>query len=328
MSVVSDPEAVVFRPPLWSQMGSYSAADDRRLIQATFNDGVIDVDDLRVSPRAEGPNMSVDIAPGHVVIPGRDQADQGRYLCPLAQRVNLPVPAGPAAGQHRRDWIIASVDEGDGVTVEPTWTLGVYRGTPGITLTEPPWTAADPWPASASVLAFITPIGANTSRITGEEIVDARVRTRPASVGHFRTYYVRLPGEIRPGGEFERWGGIIWVYSPAYDVPLDIELRLESTMASASSQRAQGEFRLCFAYGHTFAGATHISPHTWLNASDATDNRLFSRTYLIRDFTPRDGGTIWAWAEVRTTPGYATARFTWGELYMRITPAGGLMEWR
>jgi hypothetical protein len=170
-------EEVIYRPPIWSQLAAYSAADDRRIIESIFLDGVISPGDLKITPRAEGTNLSVDVAPGHVVVLGTEQADQGRYLCPLAHRVNLALAAGPAAGQSRFDLIVAHVIESSDPDTPTDWAVEVVRGeastAPGV----------PPAPASSYPLAVVGPIAQGTASITANLIADRRHISRPAPLG-------------------------------------------------------------------------------------------------------------------------------------------------
>jgi hypothetical protein len=178
-----EPMSAVYRPPLWSQNSAYSASDDRRLIAATLTPGVIKPGDLRVIPRQEGANMSVDVLPGMIAIEGTEQADQGSYLCALTQRVNVQVAAGPSAGSQRWDAIVARVSEP--IDQPATWNIAWFGGSARAdALRDFP-----PWPPSSVVLAFVGPIQSNTTQITEGMILDVRPGGQPPPdiMGELRT---------------------------------------------------------------------------------------------------------------------------------------------
>jgi hypothetical protein len=98
--------------PLWMQNAEYAAQADRTLLESLFRrGGVMGVADFLVGPRAAGPNLSVDVAPGGVAIRGTDAPDQMTYLWTSTAVVNVPLEAAPGAGQSRIDLIIANLTD-------------------------------------------------------------------------------------------------------------------------------------------------------------------------------------------------------------------------
>lgn len=88
---------------------SYSALDTRDLLHALIAaEGVLS--GLRVSQRAAGANMSVDVASGVCFITGDDVSDQGKYQCRSTATENLTVPAAPGSGT-RTHRVVARVKD-------------------------------------------------------------------------------------------------------------------------------------------------------------------------------------------------------------------------
>ena len=55
--------------PIWLQNAVYSASEFRDVLEVFPNVGAVNVNDLKVSQRGAGANMSVDVAAGLGVIP-------------------------------------------------------------------------------------------------------------------------------------------------------------------------------------------------------------------------------------------------------------------
>ncbi|MCL2768807.1 MAG: hypothetical protein FWD42_01685 [Solirubrobacterales bacterium] len=315
-------EGVVYRPPLWSQNSEYSAADDRRLIMATLRGGVIDLDDLRVVPRQEGSNMSVDVLPGHVVIPGTDQADQGHYVCPLAQRVNVPIPAGPSAGNWRRDRIYARVYEPGGEE-EAYWRCEVLPGTSGPTSAVAPFLPDHP--PSAVMLCWIEEIASNTVAINADRIVDFRKLARPASMGECIIRAQALGQTAPPPGTAVRWDSPLRIVAPLAG-PVDVEVTAEGTVwwnnAGAGSgtvwvslyRDLAGQNPELLAFRQPadiglFAQGVQFGQYVKMNlVVEALKVNWYEQLYCEAVVQNKHGG----WGPV----------FTAGQLTMRITPSG------
>ena len=154
--------------PDWLQAGSYSANQDRYLIEAVWpTSGVLT--GMVVAPRGAGANMSVDVGPGAAVAHGTDIANQGSYLCRLLATSNVaPIGAAPGVGLSRIDLIVAQVTDPVATgTGTAGWTLAVVPGTQASS-PSPPAT-----PPSAVVLAQIS-VPNGTAQITAAQITDAR----------------------------------------------------------------------------------------------------------------------------------------------------------
>jgi len=155
--------------PLWAQNSAYPAATDRHLIGATLGAGVVRSGDLLVGPRAAGAAMSVDIAPGEVVVPS--SIDRGAYLCVSTAIESVSIAAAPGTGQSRIDLIYAEVRDSQ-ATGAPggysDWHMDVVTGTP---TTGTPTVPAVP--ANSVALAQIA-VAAGTASITAGLITDRR----------------------------------------------------------------------------------------------------------------------------------------------------------
>jgi hypothetical protein len=181
MTDVEPLAAADYDPPLWLQAVSYPAGVDRDLIDAVFpTAGIIAPGDFLVAPRAAGANMSVDVAPGKIVIAGTDITGQGKYVGRLKNTVNVPITAAPGAGLTRITRIVARIQDATVIggannlmTVETP-----VDGTPGSTPTYPGV------PASAFLLADLT-VASGTAAITAGLIADRRTLAAAANPGPY-----------------------------------------------------------------------------------------------------------------------------------------------
>lgn len=161
--------------PLWMQAGigdadvEFSALNDRLLIGELLSEGVLGVGALKVSQRAAGANMSVDVAAGVAVIDGDDVPEQGSYMVASTAVENLVIPAPPGSGS-RTHRIVAQIrdklhNSGDWSTYD--WALQVLEdtgsGTPAL-------------PDSAITLALVTVQNTDTTVEDDGGIVDGRAQ--------------------------------------------------------------------------------------------------------------------------------------------------------
>lgn len=118
-------------PPAWLQAGSYPAEDDRRLIETIFasSEGVILGDDLEVTQRGAGANMSVDVAGGRCVIKGDLSTYEGSYFMENRGVTNLVIAAADPTND-RIDRVIAEVLNSEYSGASNLWQLRVMTGTP------------------------------------------------------------------------------------------------------------------------------------------------------------------------------------------------------
>lgn len=140
---------------------TYSARQLRTWIDAVFaSEGVVGPGDLKVTQRAAGANMSVDVAAGMTVITGDSVAFQGKYVARNTAVVNVPITTAPTTGT-RTDIIVAKLldKQADGGT-QYAWTISALAGTTVV-------------PPSAVFLGQIA-VGANVTSITNSVITDQR----------------------------------------------------------------------------------------------------------------------------------------------------------
>jgi hypothetical protein len=163
-------QAVMGPTPLWMQNGSYGAVRDRELLASIFGPGVRSSNQLIVSPRAAGANLSVDVSGGQLVIAGTDTAGQGYYMCgaPAGIAANLAINGPPPAGQSRIDRIVARVYDTAVIGGSTNgWTIEVVEGTPAVSPTAPAL------PPSSLALARVT-VPAALAAVVAGNIVDER----------------------------------------------------------------------------------------------------------------------------------------------------------
>ena len=162
---------MTLKAPLWEQNDTYSATQDRQLIDALWSAGVVGVSDLIVSQRGAGANMSVDVAAGSAVVAGTDTTGQGKYLCKSDAVVNVSLATAPSTGQTRIDLIIAQVRDSDAIGgANNDWQIVAVTGTAATTGTQ----VAPATPASSLVLAQIT-VGPVVTTIVNANITDERL---------------------------------------------------------------------------------------------------------------------------------------------------------
>jgi hypothetical protein len=155
--------------PLWLQNSTYPAAVDRQLIAAGLETGVLGLNELAVTQRAAGANLSVDVAAGRAVVPVTDAPNLGSALCVSTAINNLIVAGAPGAGTSRIDLVIARVYDASiiGGSING-WQLEVVTGTPAAS------PAVPATPASSIVLARIAVASGQVS-VTTANITDTRV---------------------------------------------------------------------------------------------------------------------------------------------------------
>lgn len=157
--------------PLWLQNLRYDAREDRGLIADLFTEGVADLAaHFRVTPRAQGANMSVDVQPGVGYVTGDEEPGQGRYRVKRSAPFNLPIP--PELGNRRGDLIVGRVYD-DNVT-------GARKGffierVPGVPAPSPLGAFAVPAvPPTAIALAEVY-VRPGMPSIVAADILDRRV---------------------------------------------------------------------------------------------------------------------------------------------------------
>lgn len=166
---------MTLKKPLYLQAGEgdeeieYSALDWRSFLHGLFRgQGIMRPDTvaggLKVTQRAAGANMSVDVAAGRCIIEGDAVADQGKYFCWSTDVVNVAVPDPPASGD-RIHWVVARLyDDLHDSSGEYKWT---------IELIEDDGSGAEV-PDSAVPLAQVA-VSSGQSSVTNSDISDQRI---------------------------------------------------------------------------------------------------------------------------------------------------------
>ncbi len=175
--------------PLFMQNLTYTASEDRGIVEVLAGVGVLADGDLKVSQRAAGVNMSVDVAAGTVVIENA-VASRGRYLCKSTAVTNLAIAASPGVGASRIDIVVATVTDTEYGDPSDAWVLQVITGTAG------PSPTAPATPAGSLLLANIA-VGTSVSSISNANITDVRPYARGL------TYTNRLPTVAVDGQHFD-----------------------------------------------------------------------------------------------------------------------------
>ena len=152
----------------WMQNGSYSGREDRQLLAAMWDEGVLGVAGLKVTQHSPSADMSVDVTVGRAVVDGDDQPFQGSYLVTVTELVNVPLSAAPGSNS-RYDRIVLQVRDPDaGGVAGDDAIVTVITGTAAATPTVPAV------PASAISLGVIGPIGVGKTTIITSDIADDR----------------------------------------------------------------------------------------------------------------------------------------------------------
>jgi hypothetical protein len=159
---------VALETPIWLQGGTYSARQDRSLLDVIFTEGVIDPGGsaLLVAERAAGANDTVDVAAGAAIITGDDEADQGKYYVRNTAVVNVAFTPAPGTDE-RIDLLVLQVNDptaggaaGDNAVFEViTGTVAVSAVAPAV-------------PDTAIPLAEVLRLSTDTT------IVNARITDR------------------------------------------------------------------------------------------------------------------------------------------------------
>ena len=103
---------MTIRRPLFLQQDGPDAKEHRQLLAALWaSEGVITDTGVKVTQRAAGANLSVDVSAGSAVVTGDTSPDQGRYLVDVETAENVPIGTAPNPSQGRIDLIVLRVDD-------------------------------------------------------------------------------------------------------------------------------------------------------------------------------------------------------------------------
>lgn len=272
----------------------YSAQDFRLAItSSTYSrEGVLapELGQLRVSQRGAGPNMSVDIAAGFVVIEGDDVSDQGKYLMQstatenrdeFADGTSISAP-GSGARTHR---MVARVKDKlhNGLWSGYEWEFELLQddgsGTPDV-------------PDSAVHLAFVD-IEAGQSSITDADISNDPPRASvgtPARQGDFGAVYSGfeavdstrpLRWSVNPDGWVQLSGWVQWT-DQNDSVSAGEQRTFGGSPLDHPAVRPPGIRDFC---GATVYGAMHYAVHP--------DGHLSFRPASSITLTAAQGGESW-----------------------------------
>lgn len=164
-------------PPAYLQASGASNAAKlarRSIAPLSFSEGVGSfngANDLKVSERGAGANMSVDVAKGGAFIQGDDTTDQGMYFVYNDGIVNKAIAAADGTNP-RKDIVIAEVNDNQEGQSGDNWAISVVTGTPAGSPAEPAL------PPSALKLAVID-IPALDTTISNAQITDSRISADP-----------------------------------------------------------------------------------------------------------------------------------------------------
>lgn len=199
--------------PVFIQALPYSAQITRGMNQVFHGEGVLGPTGLKVTQRAAGTNMSVDVAAGQVVIEGTDVTFQNPYLCQSTAVTNVILTAAPGTGLSRYDIIYAQVrDAAANAGPNNDWIITKATGTAASS------NPAEPViPATATPLARVL-VAAGTAAVTNAMITDYRYLARAitpmtAAQKTMRSRYGQLvieedSGIIRKGAGLGTWQDI------------------------------------------------------------------------------------------------------------------------
>ncbi len=127
---------------------------------------------LKVTQRAAGANMSVDVKTGICVIQGTENALQGAYTALIDATENLVIAAAHAT-LARKDIVVGRVKDSTYSGASNSFTVEVVTGTAASSPAEPAL------PANSIKLAVVN-VAAAASSITNANITDSRVYTSAA----------------------------------------------------------------------------------------------------------------------------------------------------
>lgn len=157
-------------PALWLQGRMDHTAENERAVLHVLHggvEGVLGFGDLKVTQRAAGAGMFVDVAPGRAAIRGDSSVNQGMYQVWSDSVVTLPIASSDGTNP-RQDIVVARVRDAFYTGDTDEWKLEVITGQPSATPSAPET------PDNAIRLAVVT-VPANASSITDADIADRRV---------------------------------------------------------------------------------------------------------------------------------------------------------
>lgn len=210
---------------LWTQTGSFTAQQDRQLIDALVSvHGVVSAGDLEVTP---GAGHSVNVAAGRAFVRGSQTADQGTYLIGNDATLNVPI-ATPDATNPRVDIIqIRVTDDSAGAGVS------VIDAKSGVPAGSPVAPTADP---NSLVLATVL-VPASATSSANYTITDRRILAGGAQV------YPRVYQQPVSGGPTSGTTELVVATLVVPAQPIDT-IQVPSATVSLSATTAGEQFSL------------------------------------------------------------------------------------
>jgi microcystin-dependent protein len=274
----------------------YDAIDLRRMIQGLQGDrqGVLDAGGWKVSERAAGPAMAVDVAAqiGLARVDGASVAQQGGYvIAPHAAKIALDVPASNATNP-RVDSVYLTVRDGahDGSGFTDARVV-VLAGAPSAGATLDNRTGAPSAPTSSVRLADVL-VAANASSVTNGMIRDYRDyggdgiigEIRALTAGNIPAGWTEADGRAVNRGVANRLFAQITTTAGAGDGSTTFNLPdgRDRMLAGASATIAAGQRGGAKTHtlskgelaGHDHGGGDHSHP-TWVNnGTDLGNNEI------------------------------------------------------
>jgi hypothetical protein len=168
--------------PEFLQTKSYSALRDRLAFQhgGPIQPGVWDAGDFKVTQKAAGANLSVDVAAGYALVPANDPSNAGYYHSQNDASVNVAGAAVGHATLPRIDQVILTINDtthGGDASDTPTMSTLIGTATSGATLDNR--TGAAALPNGSIRLADVLMPAASTTMTTAN-IRDRRAWARGA----------------------------------------------------------------------------------------------------------------------------------------------------
>lgn len=290
---------MVLKKPLYMQPAEgdaeieYSAVDYRSLLHGLFrSDGILRPDTvaggLKVSQRAAGADLSVDVAAGRAIIEGDSVADQGKYFCWSTDVVNVGVPAPPASGSRTHIVVARLYDKLHDGGSAYEWTIELVEddgsGVPAV-------------PGSAIPLAQVA-VAAGQTSVTDANITDTRFNTRliggqaPQAFSDASRPPVPYTSEViwrTDTGLFEVYDGSTWRVLGPPPAPKQIE----------SATTISGFTNSAYAAGTPACGDTFKAPSTGRvyitvsgRLSSSSNGQQAFLSYEIRTGTTVGSGTV------------------------------------
>jgi hypothetical protein len=227
-------------PPLFLNVDGVYGADELGLpYRDLIGEGVLGYGDLRVSQRAAGANMTVDVSAGTAWIMGdTTPLAQPQYRCRNDAVVNLAIGAAHAT-LPRIDMVVAEVLDSTFTGASNLWRLRVVAGTAGVGSTLDNRTGAAALPDTAILLADVLVAAADTA-ISDAEIRDRRPYALPGVIPGLLTdldmvSFIPHPGHMQ--------GSAVAAADLSYDLT-------QSAALMYLPRRIVGATRIRFRYQH------------------------------------------------------------------------------